>query len=627
MRLSGRSFAAVVLAVLAGKAWLATRLPLFGDEAFYWLEAGRPALAYTDVPGLTPWLIALGTAVLGDTPIGVRAPFVVLGGLLPLLVAAWARRFVDPLAARAVGAASLALPLGGTLGVLALPDVPLTLVIVALALALDRYAARGRWSDVLRLGALIACGWLAHYRFVVVALPALAWLALTPRGRRVAREPRFWAAIALGLAGLAPTVAFNALHDWQGFAFQYVERHPWRPSLAALAEPLVQAIVVTPVLFVALLVGLGHGWRRRADPAAPWDVLAATAGGLIVVFVGLGLVADAERTRFHWLLPAWLLALPALPAVLADWTRRGGVGRFAARVALPVGALATVALAAALLRAAGPPPGAEAPPRKPLVDNLSGWPEVAAFASRVTAEDRDAAWLAGDFMLGAQLEFAHRRPVYVLPHPRNRKHGREGQLAILGRDEAALARARWHRGWLFVEDTARREIERLPGWLALCARFGRVGWREELVLHGGRFRVVALAVEPRGAARADADRACDLPPLGDFDAATPDRVPVDRPFTIAGWAIDEFDGVARVEVRIDDRVVARAVPDRPFPGVIGQWPMSTDPRHPDVGFAVEIDPRTAGLRPGRARLALDAIERSGRVRRAAVREIALVAGD
>jgi hypothetical protein len=55
--------------------------------------------------------------------------------------------------------------------------------------------------------------------------------------------------------------------------------------------------------------------------------------------------------------------------------------------------------------------------------------------------------------------------------------------------------------------------------------------------------------------------------------------------------------------------------------------MSTDPRHPDVGFAVEIDPRTAGLRPGRARLALDAIERSGRVRRAAVREIALVAGD
>jgi 4-amino-4-deoxy-L-arabinose transferase-like glycosyltransferase len=623
--LSGRAFVALVAGVTGAKLWLATRLPLLGDEAFYWLESGQPALAYTDVPGLTPWLIAVGTGLFGDTPVGVRAPFLLLGGLLPLLVAAWARRFVDAGSARVVGAASLAVPLAGSLGLLALPDVPLTLVIVALALALDRYAERGRTTDALVLGMLIALGWLAHYRFVVAAVPAAAWLLVTPRGRRVAREPRFWLALAVGLAGLLPTIAFNAQHDWQGFAFQYLERHPWRPSLAALADPLAQAIVVTPVLLVALLAGLVTGWRRRGDAGAPWDVLAACAGGLIVAYAGLGLVADAERTRFHWLLPAWLLLLPALPSVLADWRAAGGVSRLAARVALPLGACGSLALALLVVATTRPPPGADAPPSRAMIDNLAEWPAVVAFAQAQRAGEAGAALIAGDFMLGAQLEFALGEPVAVLPHPRNARHGRAGQLSILGRDLAALEARGWREGLLLVEDTARREIDRLPALLELCRIFGGVRWRDELVLHGGRFRVLAFEVTRRDGPPADEGRACDLPPLGDFDAAMPDRVPIDRPFVVEGWAIDEFDGAAQVEVLIGDRVVGRSILDRPFPGVLGQWPMSTDPRHPDVGFRVEFDPLAAGIAAGRHRLMLRAVERGGQGRVVTIRELTLTA--
>lgn len=623
MTLSRTGFVGLLAVVLAAKAWLATRLPLFGDEAFYWLESGQPALAYTDVPGLTPWLIALGTGVFGDTPFGVRGPFLLLGALLPVLVAAWARRFVGAGCARAVGAASLALPLAAMLGVLALPDVPLTLAFVALAIALDRYAARGRWADALVLGALIALGWLAHYRFVVAALPALAWLLATPRGRRVAREPRFWLAIAVGLAGLLPAVAFNALHDWQGFTFQYLERHPWRLSAVGLAEPLVQALVVTPVLFAALLAGLTHGWRRRIDASPPWDVLAATAGGLIVAFAGLGLVADAERTRFHWLLPAWLLLLPTLPSVLDGWRARGGVAALAARLALPLGVVGTLVLASAMVAATRPPPGADAPPSRPMLDNLAEWPAVVEFARTRRAAAAGRVLIAGDSMLGAQLEFALGEPVAVLPHPRNAKHGRAGQLAILGRDMVALDSRGWREGLLLLEDTARREIDRLPGLLALCRTFGAVLWRDELVLHGGRFRVLAFEVTRREDSPADEARACDLPPLGDFDASMPDRVPIDRPLVVEGWAIDEFEGTARVEVLIGDRVVGRAVPDRPFPGVLDQWPMSTDPRHPLVGFRVEVDPAAAGVTVGRHRLLLRVVEGSGQSRIVAVRELLL----
>lgn len=623
MTLSRRAFVVLVATVLAAKVWLAMRLPLFGDEAFYWLESTQPAWAYTDVPGLTPWLVALGTAVFGDTPLGVRAPFLLIGGLLPLLVAAWARSFVDSGTARAVGAASLAVPLGGTLGVLALPDVPLTVVVVALAVVLVRVLETRRTRDFAVLGLLVAIGWLAHYRFIVALAPALAVLALTPRGRALARDPRLLLVVAIGALGLLPTLAFNAAHDWQGFAFQYVERHPWRLHLAGFAEPLVQALVVTPILAVALLAGGGRAWRRRGDPTAPWDVLAAGAGGLLAAFLLLGLIADAERTRFHWMLPGWLLLLPALPAVLSGWSVRGGLARLAARGALPLGATMTIAMVALLAIATRPPPGADAPPARPLLDNLAEWPAVVDFARAQRAHVPEAALIAGDFMLGAQLEFALGEPVSVLPHPRNAKHGRAGQLVILGRDIDALEARGWRDGLLLLEDSARREIERLPALLELCQRFGRVAWREELVLHGGRFSVLAFDVARRDGPSAAASRACDLPPLGDFDAATPAVARLDAPFALAGWAIDEFDGAAVVELRLGDVVLGHMRPDRPYPGVRGQWPMSTDPRHPDVGFRIEVDPAALRIEPGRHSLQLRVVEAGGRKRLVAARELTL----
>ena len=48
-------------AVLLLKFAIAWRLPLFVDEAFYWLEGQHLAAAYSDLPGLTAWLTRLGT--------------------------------------------------------------------------------------------------------------------------------------------------------------------------------------------------------------------------------------------------------------------------------------------------------------------------------------------------------------------------------------------------------------------------------------------------------------------------------------------------------------------------------------------------------------------------------------
>src|SRR5688500_3989228 len=89
-----RVFGAVLFVMILLKMALAAELSLFGDEAFYWQESRALAWGYSDVPPLTPWLIRLGTAYLGHSELGVRLPFLVLGTLVPMLVIAWARRFV-----------------------------------------------------------------------------------------------------------------------------------------------------------------------------------------------------------------------------------------------------------------------------------------------------------------------------------------------------------------------------------------------------------------------------------------------------------------------------------------------------------------------------------------------------
>jgi hypothetical protein len=604
MRLNSRALlVGAMLALALAKAWLAWRLPLFGDEAFYWLESRHLDWGYSDVPGLTPWLIALGAAALPDWPLGVRLPTLLLGLALPLLVFAWARRFAGDGDARAAALLSMLLPLGAGIGVLALPDVALTIAALWLAIALAHALDSGRWRDWLLFGLALALGLLAHYRFALLAAGALGFLLLMPRGRALWRDRRFWAALAVGALGLAPTLAFNLAHDFAGLRFQFVERHPWAFQPAGLAEPLVQLAVATPALGVLLLAAIVRAYRARADRAAPHDVLAGCAGGLLLLHLALALFADGERVRFHWTLPAMLLALPLVPGVLRDWREaRGALAapqRVLALLAVPLALAGTLALFGLLAVATRPADGAAVAPQRQQPDNLRGWREVGDWARRLARAEPERVLVADHFMGAAQVDFALRdpRPVFALDHPLNAKHGRQAQLAVMRRDEAALAASGWREGLLFVEETSRREIDRVPAALALCARFGSLRHLDERVLFGGRWRWHAYAVTPPRAGRTA--RPCELPAQADWTHPLPPARIGPGTLELGGWAIQDSGGVRGVEVLLDGQPRAVAEYGTAFPGVRGQWPMSTDPNHPRVGF--------------RARLVLEAADRGERV--------------
>lgn len=590
------------LVLLAAKLVLAVALDPFGDEAFYWWESRHLAAGYTDVPPLLPWLLRLG-GTIGHGTLGLRWPAVLIGAALPWLTYLWARRMLDRTRALEAAALTLCVPLGALLGVLALPDVPLTAAMLGAVIALDRASRDDRARDWVLLGICLALGWLSHYRFVMFYLAGAAFTLGTARGRATLARPGFWIAHVIGVLGLVPVLWFNFASGWAALRFQFVERHPWSFHADALIEPLVQLTVTTPLMFVLLLVAM---WRARRNEV----LLASAALALLFGYFVLDCFADATRVRFHWPLPAYLIALPALAALLAQWRARGGWRRALAWLAPASGALGTLVGLALLFNAVG---GGLGLGGRALFDNLAGWSEIGAFAERERAAvGADAMPIAGDFLTGAEWAF-QRFPdaaPYVLDHPLNVKHGRAGQLAIWGHDESGLRAASWSRGLLLYDDTAGREVDVLPSYRALCARFGSIEYEKELALRDGRVRMLALAVTP--GRDADAAGRCVLPPLGYIDEPPPGAQLMAETAGVHGWAIAEFVGVAKVELLVDGAPNGAAVYGLDAPKVRGQWPQSADPNHPRVGFQgmLELDVLARGAHT----LAVRIVDRDGRTR-------------
>jgi 4-amino-4-deoxy-L-arabinose transferase-like glycosyltransferase len=488
---------------------LAANLAPFGDEAWYWQESRVLDWSYSDLPLATAWLIHLGELAFGHGVLAMRAPFLLLGALLPfVLIRTGNRVFGSPVGWQA-GLLALALPLLGTLGVFALPDVPLTLCWVVAIDALEsarRTHQRRSWT---LLGFALAGAWLSHYRAGMLILTGLAFLLVMPRGRQLWRDRGLWLAIAISLIGLVPLLLFNVEHGWVALGFQLVERNPWSFHADALVQPIEQAIVCTP-LFYLLLLWAAVRAARRANAGEPWDLFAVSALVPIAGYFVLGCFADDTRLRLHWPLPGYLPLLLLLPVLLGEGGRvHDGLLRRVALASTFGFLVLGCCLAYAYLALAAMPGGAGVLVRfKAFPEHWVGWNEVAeeTRARLARPEFAQAVLVADNFMLAAELDFAFggERDVYTLDHPINVKHGRAPQLALWQRDEAGVRALGPSRLLLVVEPTARRERERAAWLSSLCARVENLAPEGKLELYGGRKRYLFFGAS--GAAGPDAAR-------------------------------------------------------------------------------------------------------------------------
>ena len=599
-----RTFIAVWAAALALRCALALHLPLFVDEAFYWQESHHPAWAYSDLPGFTAWLVRLGESIAGHSLIGVRWPFLLISAVIPWWIAWIARREAGERHAWSAGTLAALLPLLGTLGVLALPDVPLALATVCCLDAGTRLM-RGvapRPLALLAFGLIV--GGLTHYRFAAVigvGFLAMLWL---PEGRRALRDARVWAAVLAGALAWWPLIHWNLQNADAGLRFQLVDRHPWAFHLDGIVFVLVQAVFATPLLMLAMVRAGLDG--RRAGNAAGIRYLAAS--GLLVLggFFALGFFADSERVSFHWPLPAWIALLPLAAGALASWPRGWRLvtwGMAVVALLSCLGYYAGVALPAVRERAAD---------SKWYPGNFAGWDAlVAAVREERAAMPAATRLVADDFKIGSELGFALDDPaIGVLDHPLNHQHGRAPQLALWGLQMRGRADLRGAPALLVVGATDVPYRDLLQRYHGLCDAFGPLPSPRVLNIdHGAqRFLLFRLpVVPPTGPCVAPAMAWVDAPASG----AT-----VSQRFELRGWAFKDGVGVARVEALLDGRPVGTTVYGIARPEVAAFWESrraggSTDPQQPNVGFDAALDLQDAA--PGTHRLGLRIHGRDGSV--------------
>ena len=597
IRSARRAFWALWAATAALRLLLAARLPLFVDEAFYWQEGRHPAWAYSDLPGLTAWLTRIGDALAPGSVFALRLPFLLVALALPGLVVAIARREAGARAGWQAGSLALLLPLAGSLGLLALPDVPLLLASLLCLDAALRLLRRITPAAAAELALGLVLGGLTHYRFGAVLAVGLLGLLLVREGRALLRAPWVWLALALGALAWAPLLGWNLQHAEAGLRFQLVDRHPWQFAAAAgLRLALWQLLPITPLLLVALAQA---AWRGVRDPRPGPRLLALWGAGLVLGFVLLAFVADRERVSFHWPLPGVVALLPLVPAVLAGWPRLWRWLLWASTGAGLVLVLGYYALAAS------PALRAETARFNFHPTNFAGWQALAqAVQARLRTLPPGTRVLAGDFKLGAELGFAlDDADLPVLEHPLNHKHGRAPQLALWG----LLQPRRPASGpWLLVVDADSVPPRQLLAYYhRLCAQVGPLPPPQVVSVDHGRRRFLLFALAAGSAVGAGP---CTAPALAFIDAPAA-GAGVAPAFTVRGWAFKDGVGLRAVEILLDGRPWVRASYGQADPGVAAFWGISTDPQQPRVRFHAEL----AGVAPGRHWLGLRLHGRDGSV--------------
>jgi 4-amino-4-deoxy-L-arabinose transferase-like glycosyltransferase len=298
--------ALVIAAMTVLRIVYASGIELRTDEAYYWTWSKETALSFLDHPPMIAWLIRFGTAIFGDTVLGVRFGGIVAMLVTQLLLADIVRRLTHD--ARAIVFAVLmpeAALYYGLLMAKVAPDVAMIPFAMAMMWSLVRLAHsdNGRWW--LAAGLFAGLSMLSKFTAIMFA-PAVAAFLLVPdwRGRWL-RSPYPYLAVLVAIAVFSPVLIWNAQHDWASFRFQGVRATAnygisWRTvgDYIGLQFGLV-GFVMLPVVLLGLMMTAWRGYRTR-EPVAILLSTAVLVPFLYFLFKSLTLRVGDTWPMFMW---------------------------------------------------------------------------------------------------------------------------------------------------------------------------------------------------------------------------------------------------------------------------------------------------------------------------------------
>jgi len=372
-----RSAIAVTLGLFVAQLFVASRLELMFDEAYYRLWAEHLDWGYYDhPPGVAAW-IRLSSALFGHTDFGIRALGIIATALGSLAIWAMARDlFADAQKAALAVLIWCACPLVGVGGLVVTPDTPLMVGWTTALVALCRVYRTGDWRWWLLVGAATGVALEAKYTALFLGPGIVLAMLLVKSMRRWWTHPAPYAGGAIAFLIFAPNVVWNARHGWQTFGKQFgrVAEADW--TLRFLFEFLGGQIgLMNPLTFVLVIAAIGLAWRSVGDGEdESRKLLAALAAPLVAFFVFHSL---HDRVQANWMAPLFpLFVLMAADAAISAHARAAWAAMlvaFARRWTVPLGLVLTAAVYVQALYAPIPLPGRSDPTAL-----LAGWRQLSA---------------------------------------------------------------------------------------------------------------------------------------------------------------------------------------------------------------------------------------------------------
>ena len=401
----GWTLAAVAAITAVRLVWLAVQSAgLYPDEAQYWFWAQFPAFGYYSKPPLVAWLIALTTALCGDSEFGVRMAAPLLHAVAAGFVYAIAARLYDRRTGFWSALAYASLPGVSLSAFIISTDAALLPCWAAALYGLVRASEPGgrRWWLVAGIAA--GLGLLAKYAMGFWFLSAFGFVLLAPGERRHLRP--LVAATGLAVVLWLPNLWWNWTNGFVSFLHVRDNAHLSGASLGPPIHPGMllaffgsQFAVIGPLFFATLLMIVMRP-RALGKNRASLLLAAFTLPTLVLMLVESVL----SRAEPNWAAPAYVAGI----ILVVGWLIERGWRRFLqAAIALNVLAAVLVFGMVDALAAVGVALPAQYDP----LHRLRGWHDLGRQVGALLAAHPGLTLLADDRELLAALIYN------VRPHP------------------------------------------------------------------------------------------------------------------------------------------------------------------------------------------------------------------
>jgi len=287
------------------------------------------------------WFIRFGTAIFGDSNLGVR-----FGGIVAMLVTQVLLADIVWRVTRDVRAVVLALLMPeaalyyGLLMAKVAPDtamIPFAMAMLWSLVRLDQ-SKDGRWW--LAAGLFAGLALLSKFTVIMLAPAVLAFLLMPDVRRRWIASRYPWLAALIALAVFSPVILWNADHHWVSFIKQIgrARIEDFKPAFIGELIP-TQIAFATPLIFILGAMGLYALLKRNAGALAARLLITTNLWTIVAYFIWHSLHARVEANWFAPVYPAFAIAA-AVAANLTRWdVRQQRVVDFCLRWAAPTGIL------------------------------------------------------------------------------------------------------------------------------------------------------------------------------------------------------------------------------------------------------------------------------------------------